>query len=183
MAFRRGPHYQGSVASTFAVNKTPIEWENEHLLQLDEFERTFESRMEPWLAGNVLFANRPYSDQVNICSYITERRNYLNLYDNVSSWFLARNLHRYSDRLRDLKGKFDELIPLMFSPVMRASYQPFLPPPRPMPLRPAAPLAPAAFNADMARIMRGMQEAERIHQENMYQMQKKITGSINSFPT
>lgn len=165
------------------MDKTPTQWEDERLLQLDEFEAAFEARMEPWLAGNVLFASRPYADQVNICSYITERRNYLNLYDEVASWFTARNLHRFSARLRDLKAKFDELIPLMFSPVMRASYQPFLPPTIAMPRAPAAPQRPAAFNADMARIMRDMQEAQRIHQEKMYGMQKQITASINSFPT
>ena len=169
------------------AQKTPQEWEDLYLPQLLAFENGLEISLAPLLQPNFLFSNLPYFKQWEWRTYFYQLRYHMELYNPTAEWFLKNNLPRYTYKLNEIKGNIDEVISMIASQMDSQASSPvdqrYGPPPNPvLPNSYAMPPAEqAAYNKKMLEIMQESQKKSFEHFQNMYDIQQKITDTINRY--
>jgi hypothetical protein len=167
--------------------KTAKEWEQLYMPQLLTFEQGLGRNLEQYLAGASFFDNLPYTRQWEMRNYLLQLRSHLELYQPTADWFTQQQLPDYAAKLQEMKTGLDEVIEIivnkMDNPIRYKAFQPFGPPPSPIPPGPhALPVAEQTnYNQKMLEIMQQSQKDSFDHYQKMHEIQQKITDSINEY--
>ncbi len=167
--------------------KTAKEWELLYLPQLLAFEKSLEQNLEQYVAGDPFFDNLPYTRQWEMRNYLLQLKSHLELYQPTADWFTLQQLPAYAAKLQEMKTGLNEVIEIivnkMDNPIRYNAFQPFGPPPSPMPPIPYTmpPTDQVNYNQKMLEIMQQSQKDSFEHYQKMHELQQKITDSINEY--